>query len=95
MIVSRTLGQAPAVRLEGEAYANYFFLTPKDQLQDLRMEGDFNLKLHVPIWRNVTIAPFFDFYYFGLKIRPLWGYSAMTGVSIAFTRLWKPQYEPF
>ena len=54
-----------------------------------------NFKLRIPIRRHLFIAPFLDFYSFALKTRPLWGYSAMTGVSIGFSRVWKPQYEKF
>ena len=41
------------------------------------------------------IRAFLAFYFFSLKTRPLWGYSAMTGITIGFSRLWKPQYEKF
>lgn len=88
-----TLTGAP-IDVQGEIFANYFFLTQKDQAQDLRVEGDANLKLKVPIRKYLTIAPFVDFYFFEWKLKPLWGYSAMTGIQIGFSRLWKPQYEP-
>jgi len=93
-LFARDFGPAP-VKFEGEAWANYFFLTNHDQPQDLRWESDVNFKLRIPIRRHLTIAPFLDFYSFALKTRPLWGYSAMTGVSIGFSRVWKPQYEKF
>jgi hypothetical protein len=96
LLLSRTIASARTgpISLQGEWYANYFFLTRADTEQDLRLEGDANLKLRVPIRKYLSIAPFIDFYYFSLKTRPLWGYSAMTGVQIGFSRLWKPQYEP-
>jgi hypothetical protein len=96
LIVSRALASARAgdISLQGELYGNYFFLTRKDTSQDLRVEGAANLKLRVPVRKYLSIAPFIDFYYFALKTRPLWGYSAMTGVQVGFSRLWKPQYEP-
>jgi hypothetical protein len=93
-VFSRDIGPAPT-KLEGEAWANYFFLTDHDQSQSLRWESDVNIKLHIPIRKYLTIAPFIDFYTFALKTQPLWGYSAMTGVSIGFSRVWKPQYERF
>jgi len=93
-LFGREFGPAP-LKLEGEAWANYFFLTRRDHPQDLRWESDVNFKLRIPIRKHLTIAPFLDFYSFALKIRPLWGYSAMTGVSIGFSRVWKPQYERF
>ncbi len=86
-------GQQPS--LSGEFFTNYFFLTKTDQPQDLRVEGDLVLRLNVPIRKYLTIAPFIDYYFFALKTQPLWGYSAMTGISIGFSRLWKPQYESF
>ncbi|MBI3551835.1 MAG: hypothetical protein HY077_04900 [Elusimicrobia bacterium] len=94
MLVSKDLGKAP-VNLQGEVYANYFFLTRRDTIQDLRFEGDINFKLKVPIRKYLTVAPFLDLYAFELKLRPLAGYSIMTGISIGFSRLWKPQYESF
>jgi len=93
-LFARDFGPAP-VKFEGEAWANYFFLTNHDQSQDLRWESDVNFKLRIPIHKRLTIAPFLDFYSFALKTRPLWGYSAMTGVSFGFSRVWKPQYERF
>ncbi|MDD5627422.1 MAG: hypothetical protein PHU21_00040 [Elusimicrobia bacterium] len=93
-LLARDFGPAP-IKFEGEAWANYFVLTNHDQPQDLRWESDVNFKLRIPIRKHLTIAPFLDFYSFALKVRPLWGYSAMTGVSIGFSRVWKPQYEKF
>ena len=92
LLVSKEVGPAP-VKLDGELWTNYFFLTKQDTAQDLRVEGDANLKLRVPLRKYLTVAPFVDFYYFQLKTQPLWGYSAMMGVQIGFSRLWKPQYE--
>jgi hypothetical protein len=94
MLFSHEWGKAPA-SLQGEWYANYFFLTHQDTVQDLRFETDFNLKLKIPIKKYLTIAPFLDIYVFELKARPIMGYSSMLGLSIGFSRLWKPQYESF
>ena len=44
---------------------------------------------------TLILAPFIDVEWFELKVQPSWGYSIMTGVSIGFSRLWKPQYEKF
>ncbi|MDD5656472.1 MAG: hypothetical protein PHF00_04360 [Elusimicrobia bacterium] len=93
-VVSKAVGPGPA-SLNGEVWANYFFLMRRDRPDDLRWEGDANLKLRVPIRKNFNVSPFIDFYFFALKTRPIWGYSAMTGISVGFSRLWKPQYEPF
>lgn len=82
-------------RLNGELWANYFVRTGQDTEQDLLWEGDLNLKLQFPILRHLSIGPFFDLYFFSLKVRPLAGYSAITGITIGFSRLWKPQYEEF
>ncbi|MGH7441534.1 MAG: hypothetical protein ACREKE_02545, partial [bacterium] len=90
-LLSKYLGNA---QLQGEFYANYSFLTTEDAAQDLRLQSDVNLKLSVPITRYLNIAPFIDFYVFALKISPQWGYSAMTGVSLQFSAVWKPQYQP-
>ena len=89
------LGPKKAATLQGELWNNYFFLGRRDLPIDLRVEGDANLKLRVPVSKNLSVAPFVDFYWFQLKTRPDWGYSLMTGVTIGFSRLWKPQYERF
>lgn len=93
-VVSREIGPKK-ISLNGELWTNYFFLKKNDRPQDLRIEGDANLKLRIPLARHIMVSPFVDFYFFQLKIRPLWGYSAMTGITIGFSRLWKPQYERF
>ena len=93
-VFSRELGPAKAL-LQGELWNNYFFLTRRDAAGDLRMEGDFNVKLRIPVRKYLSVAPFLDYYWFQLKTRPTWGYSLTMGVSIGFSRLWKPQYEAF
>jgi hypothetical protein len=94
MLVSTPLGKS-GTKLDGEFWNNYFFLTHSDNASDLRLEGDANAKLNVPIRKHLSIAPFVDFYWFELKTSPTYGYSLMTGLSIAFSRIWKPQYESF
>ena len=94
-VASDLFGVGKAARLDAEFYANYYWLTHSDLPQDLRFEGDLNFKLHIPIRRYLTIAPFFDYYLFALKTQPLWGHSVMMGISIGFSRVWKPQYESF
>jgi hypothetical protein len=93
-LVSTPIGPGGA-KLDGELWNNYFFLTHQDNSGDLRLEGDANAKLNIPIRKHLSVAPFVDFYWFGLKTRPVYGYSLTTGISISFTRLWKPQYEAF
>ncbi len=93
-VVSTPLGSHGA-KLDGEFWNNYYFLTHTDNNADLRIEGDVNAKLSIPIRKYFTIAPFIDLDWFELKIQPSWGYSIMTGISIGFSRLWKPQYESF
>lgn len=83
-----------AINLQGELWDNYFFNTHSDTIQDLRVEGDANLKLRIPFRKYLSIAPFVDFYWFALKVQPVWGYSLMTGVQVGFSRLWKPQFQP-
>ncbi|PCI38995.1 MAG: hypothetical protein COB53_03930 [Elusimicrobia bacterium] len=91
-LLSRSFGKA---RLQGKFVANYFIRTRDDTDQDLRLELSSLLKLHLPIWKNLTLAPFIDVDYFILKVRPIAGYSAITGLSLSFSRLWKPQFEKF
>lgn len=93
-VASTTLGNRGA-HLDAEFWNNYYTLTRSDNTSDLRVEGDLNAKISVPIYKFLTIAPFVDFYWFQLKTQPTWGYSLMTGISIGFSRLWKPQYESF
>ncbi|NNN05737.1 MAG: hypothetical protein HKL90_07535 [Elusimicrobia bacterium] len=93
-VLSTPLGSRGA-HLDAEFWNNYYVLTRTDNSSDLRIEGDVNAKLSIPIRKYLSVAPFVDFSWFQLKIQPTWGYSLMTGVSIGFSRLWKPQYESF
>ncbi|MCM2305354.1 MAG: hypothetical protein NDJ72_11665, partial [Elusimicrobia bacterium] len=93
-VFSREIGPAKAL-LQGELWNNYFFLTKQDTAGDLRLEGDFNVKLRIPVRKYLSVAPYLDFYWFQLKTRPTKGYVTTLGVSIGFSRLWKPQYEDF
>lgn len=94
-LVSTGVGPGRASTLEGEFFTNYFFKTPTDRPNNLQVEGDAAVRLRVPVWKHLSVAPFLDFYFFELKARPIWGYSVMSGVTIAFSRVWKPQYERF
>ncbi|MDD5302585.1 MAG: hypothetical protein PHS14_05685 [Elusimicrobia bacterium] len=93
-VFAREIGPSKAL-LQGELWNNYFFLTKQDAAGDLRMEGDFNVKLRIPVRKYLSVAPFIDFYWFQLKTSPARGYSMTMGVSVGFARLWKPQYEDF
>ena len=81
--------------MAGELTTRYFFLTGHDTAQDLRLDLNAVLKYHVPVYESLTLSPFFDLLYFQHKLTPATGYSVVTGVSLGFTRLWKPRYEPF
>ncbi|MBI3299355.1 MAG: hypothetical protein HYZ75_14405 [Elusimicrobia bacterium] len=81
--------------LNGELTARYFFLTPRDTSADLRLELNGVLKYHIPVYERLTLAPFIDVFYFQHKITRASGYSAITGITLGFSRLWKPQYERF
>ncbi len=94
-ILTHTISSPAPITFNGEFFANYYFLTHDDTNQDLRFESDANLKLQFPIRKYLSVAPFIELYVFALKVQPVWGYSAMTGISIDFSRLWKPQYEAF
>lgn len=78
----------------GDFWANFFIKTSQDTAQDLKFEVNAKVKLNLPLYKSFSLAPFIDFYYFVLKIRPITGYSTITGLSLSFSRLWKPQYEP-
>ncbi len=93
-LISTPVGPGGA-KFDAELWNNYFFLTHSDNASDLRLEGDANAKLSIPIRKHLSVAPFVDFYWFGLKTSPSYGYSLMTGISIGFSRIWKPQYEDF
>ncbi|MBI4422507.1 MAG: hypothetical protein HY554_02200 [Elusimicrobia bacterium] len=82
-------------RLQGELLTRYFFLTRRDSREDLRLETNLQLKLTVPLYKHLTLAPFADLYAFQLKTSSESGYSFMTGISLGFSRLWKPGYEKF
>jgi hypothetical protein len=79
----------------GEVWSNYFIRTAQDTAQDLRLELDASVKLHLPLVAHLTLAPFLDYYYYVLKVRPVSGYSVIAGVSLSYSRLWKPQFERF
>lgn len=90
------IGRGGEGSLDGETWLNYYFRRHNDTPQDLQLEGDANFKLNVPLWKDIALSPFVDFYWAKLKMpRPLTAYSAITGVSLSFTRIWKPQFEKF
>lgn len=89
------VGRGAGATVQGELWNNYFFLTRQDRPSDLRVEGDANIKLIVPVYKHLSVSPYLDYYWFQLKTRNDWGYSFMMGVTIGFSRLWKPQHEPF
>ena len=91
-LISTPFGPGGA-KLEGEVWNNCFFLSHGDSPVDLRVEGNANARLSIPVYKHLSVAPFVDLYWFALKTRQLWGYSLMTGISLHFSRLWKPQYE--
>jgi len=85
----------PGARLSAEVWNNFFFRSRNDVSTDLRVEGQATAKFSVPLGRSLVISPFIDLYWLELEGRPAWGHSLMTGISIGFSRLWKPQYEGF
>lgn len=93
-LVSLPAGPSGA-RLNAEVWNNFFFRAHNDDPSDLRCEGQATAKVSVPLSKSLMLSPFVDLYWLQLKVRPVWGYSLMTGISIGFSRLWKPQYEHF
>jgi hypothetical protein len=89
------VGHGGQGKLQGEVWNNYYFRRSNDQPTDLQLEGDANARLNISLWKDLSLAPFIDCYWFKLKQRPVNGYSLMTGVSLSFSRLWKPQFEKF
>ena len=83
------------IRVTGEFLTRYFFLTHRDSDEDLRFESELQVKLQVPLYKRLTLSPFANLYIFQLKTRPTSGYSFLTGISLGFSRLWKPGYEKF
>lgn len=83
------------MKLAGEFVTSYYFLTPRDSNEDLRLESELQAKLMVPLYKGLTLAPFANLYVFQAKVSPASGYSFITGLSLAFSRLWKPGYEKF
>ncbi|MBI4349730.1 MAG: hypothetical protein HY553_23035, partial [Elusimicrobia bacterium] len=92
LVISAPVG---AARLQADILTRYFFLTPRDAPEDLRLESNLQVKLVVPLYKALTLAPFADLYLFQLKTSPESGYSFITGISLGFSRLWKPGYERF
>lgn len=77
-------------RLEG-SYLE-LFPTRHDSLQDLRRRLRARASLAVPLVGNLTLNPFVDFYLIeGLAFRST-GRNLLFGLSLAYSRLWKPFY---
>lgn len=93
----RALMSAPwgPATLGGELGTRYFFLTPHDTPADLRLELNALVKVQLPLFKRFTVAPYFDFLFVQHKTTDATGYSAVTGLSVGFSRLWKPRYEDF
>lgn len=92
---SLSMSRGREANLQGRIWSNYFFRKHGDSSKSLLIDGSAAFKLQIPIWKNVTVAPFWDIYFFKLKSRPASGYATTMGVSLGFSRLWKPQYEKF
>lgn len=88
------IGSLPKSKATLQAKANFLQFEPNrfDTLSDLRRQLELSAKLGVPIVGNLRLSPFVDFFLFESKILPQRGYNLVFGVSLEFSRLWKPVY---
>ncbi|MBI4669771.1 MAG: hypothetical protein HY747_11435 [Elusimicrobia bacterium] len=63
-----------------------------DAASELGQELNIKANLQIPVWGNLSLSPFVDFYRFkGLTGQPI-GKNVIFGFGLDFSRLWKPLY---
>lgn len=77
-----------------KAQASYLHFAPSrdDTPDDLLRRLEASLRLGVPLPGEFHLAPFVKFFLFEGKVIHRTGYNLQTGVSLQFSRLWKPSY---
>lgn len=84
----------PRSKIVFQSKGSYLQFAPHhmDTLSDLRRQLNLSGKLRVPVYDNLQLNPFVDFYLFDSKVLPERGYNILFGVALEFSHLWKPVY---
>ncbi|MBI2071376.1 MAG: hypothetical protein HYT79_12375, partial [Elusimicrobia bacterium] len=59
---------------------------------DLKEELNIRANLRVPLWGNLSLTPFVDFYQFKGRLNQPTGQNIIFGFGLDFNRLWKPAF---
>lgn len=73
----------------------YFPRTSRDTIDDLLWQGNFRQRIFVPLWGNLSLSPYVDVFAWRGKLIRETGWNLLVGVSLAYSQLWKPQYQKF
>ncbi|MFC1522909.1 hypothetical protein ACFL6Y_10920 [Elusimicrobiota bacterium] len=65
---------------------------PNDTAADLKRELEAKASISVPIWGNLRLSPFVDFYQFKGQLNQPTGKNVIFGFSLDFSHLWKPSF---
>ncbi|MFH1729018.1 MAG: 5'-nucleotidase C-terminal domain-containing protein [Pseudomonadota bacterium] len=71
----------------------YFFDSVNDDATDLGLEWTTRSELMVPFLGQLYLSPFVDFILFTGKTNHELGYGLDFGVSLEYTKFWKPQFQ--
>lgn len=84
----------PGSKVLFQSKGSYLQFAPHhmDTLADLRRQLNLSGKLRVPVYDNLQLNPFVDFYLFDSKVLPERGYNILFGIALEFSHLWKPFY---
>lgn len=89
LALEKTIPGTP-VHVKAEASYAEFARSSRDTAADLKRRLDINVRLNVPLMRDLRLSPFVSYYLFeGAKVRAT-GYNILFGVSLDYSRLWKP-----
>jgi len=72
-------------------YVEYFKET-YDTPADLKRTLDATIKMSVPFYAGLRLSPFMSYYLFEGKLPDRTGFNILFGVSLEFSRLWKPLF---
>ncbi len=88
------MSSLPRSKATLQTKATYLQFAPNrlDTPADLRRQLELGAKLSVPVFGNLRLSPFTDFFLFDSKLTSERGYNLVFGVSFEFSQLWKPVY---
>lgn len=64
----------------------------RDTAADLKRRLDVNVRLAVPLMRDLRLSPFVSYYLFEGAVVRATGYNIVFGVALDYSKLWKPFY---